>query len=42
VKHGELTEGIETVSWRGKDDTQRKAKVPTIYFARERRDELAD
>jgi hypothetical protein len=42
VKHGELTGGVETVSWRGKDDTQRKAKVPTIYFARERRHELAD
>lgn len=42
VKHGELTGGIETVSWRGKDETQRKARVPTIYFARERRDELAD
>jgi hypothetical protein len=42
VKHGELMPGVETVSWLGKDDTHRKAKVPSIHFARERRHELAD
>jgi uncharacterized protein DUF3375 len=42
VRHGEVTEEIETVSWLGKDDQRRKARVPAIYFARERRHELAD
>jgi len=42
VKHGEVTEGLEVVSWLGRDEQQRRAKVPTIYFARDRRHELAD
>jgi hypothetical protein len=42
VKHGEVTPEVETVSWLGKDDTQRRARVPAIYFDRERRNELAD
>jgi hypothetical protein len=42
VKHGELTSEVETVSWLGKDEAQRKAKVPAIYFVRERRHELSD
>jgi uncharacterized protein DUF3375 len=42
VKHGEVSAGVETVSWLGKDDTQRTARVPTIHFSKERRHELAD
>jgi hypothetical protein len=42
VKHGVVTEGQEIVSWLGRDEQQRRAKVPTIYFAKERRHELAD
>jgi hypothetical protein len=42
VKHGELTNGEETVTWLGRDDTRRHARVPTIYFSKERRGELAD
>lgn len=42
VKHGEVTDAAETVCWTGKNDTPRRAKVPVIYFARERRHELRD
>ncbi len=42
VKHGEVTSKTETVSWLGKDEVQRKAKVPAIYFVKERRHELTD
>jgi hypothetical protein len=42
VRHGEVTEAVETVRWLGKDDVERKARVPAIYFAKERRHELAD
>ena len=42
VKHGELASGVETVSWLGKDASLRRAKVPAIYFSKERRHELAD
>jgi hypothetical protein len=42
VKHGEVTAQVETVSWLGKDETRRRARVPAIYFVRERRHELAD
>jgi hypothetical protein len=42
VKHGEVTPAVESVSWRGKDDVQRRAKVPAIYFLKERCHELAD
>lgn len=42
VKHGEVTDDAETVSWMGKNDTPRRATVPVIYFARERRHELRD
>lgn len=42
AKHGEVTEGSEVVSWAGDDATQRRAKVPTIYFMRERYLELVD
>lgn len=42
AKHGEVTAGSEVVSWAGDDTTQRRAKVPTIYFMRERYLELVD
>jgi hypothetical protein len=42
AKHGEVTEGTEVVSWAGDDAAQRRAKVPTIYFMRERYLELVD
>ena len=41
-KHGEVTDGTEFVVWEGDDEVQRRAKVPTIYFMRERYLELAD
>lgn len=41
-KHGEVTEGTELVVWEGDDEVQRRAKVPTIYFMRERYLELVD
>ena len=42
VKHGELTSDVESVSWLANDEVQRRAKVPAIYFVRERLHELAD
>lgn len=42
AKHGEVTDGAEVVSWAGDDAAQRRAKVPTIYFMRERYLELVD
>jgi hypothetical protein len=42
VKHGERGDQIENVSWRGNDTVLRRARVPTIYFVRERYDELVD
>jgi hypothetical protein len=41
-KHGEVTDGTELVVWEGDDEVQRRAKVPTIYFMRERYLELVD
>lgn len=41
-KHGEVTEGTELVVWEGDDEVQRRAKVPTIYFMRERYLEFVD
>ncbi|MFZ4287721.1 DUF3375 domain-containing protein [Variovorax sp. HJSM1_2] len=41
-KHGEVTDGTELVVWAGNDEVQRRAKVPTIYFMRERYLELVD
>ncbi|PLY59573.1 hypothetical protein HBH1_02083 [Herbaspirillum sp. BH-1] len=41
-KHGEVTDGTELVFWAGKDEVQRRAKVPAIYFMRERYLELVD
>lgn len=42
AKHGEVTEGSEVVEWQGEDAEQRRAKVPAIYFMRERYLELVD
>lgn len=41
-KHGEVTDATELVFWEGDDAVQRRAKVPTIYFMRERYLELVD
>jgi hypothetical protein len=41
-KHGEVTDGTELVVWEGSDAVQRRAKVPAIYFMRERYVELVD
>ncbi|MEO7497743.1 MAG: DUF3375 domain-containing protein [Massilia sp.] len=40
-RHGLNGESTETVAWTGSDAISRKAKIPLIYFVRERLDELA-
>lgn len=40
TRHGEVTLGQEVVQWQGKDDVTRRAKLPAIFFIRERQDEL--
>lgn len=42
VKHGEPTSEVELVDWQGEDRVWRRAKVPTIYFGRERYHELVE
>jgi hypothetical protein len=42
ARHGELTAGSEDVSWVGADDVRRRARVPAVYFIRERYVELVD
>jgi hypothetical protein len=42
AKHGECTGQVETVAWQGPDRVQRWAKIPVIYFMRERFHELLD
>jgi hypothetical protein len=42
AKHGEITGDTETVCWEGDDEIIRRARVPTIYFMRERYAELTD
>jgi len=42
AKHGEVTADNELVSWQGDDDVTRCARVPAIYFLRERYAELVD
>jgi len=39
-RHGVLGGGNEIVEWTGGDDQQRRAKIPAIYFLRERVHEL--
>jgi hypothetical protein len=41
ARHGEVTEGSETVAWIGQDKAMRQARVPAIFFMRERCHELA-
>ena len=40
AKHGEVTSDTETVSWGPDEHNKRQAKVPAIYFIRERRHEI--
>ncbi len=42
ARHGELTAGTEQVSWLGADAQPRSARVPALYFIRERYAELVD
>jgi hypothetical protein len=42
AKHGEVTTNLESIAWVGKDGEHRSARVPTIYFVRERFLELYD
>jgi len=42
AKHGEVTEGMEIVQWKGGDGIDRKARVPAIFFVKERAIELLD
>ncbi len=42
AKHGEVTPGMETISWGADEHNKRWAKVPAIYFIRERYDELKE
>jgi hypothetical protein len=39
-RHGIRSDSVETVGWVGEDDRGRSARIPKIYFLRERRDEL--
>ncbi len=39
-RHGIKADSIETVAWVGDDDQGRRARIPKIYFLRERIDEL--
>jgi hypothetical protein len=41
-RHGERTTGTETVEWIGLDGEQRRARIPRLWFTRERVDELRD
>lgn len=42
VDHGELGDGAVRVAWQGVDAQPRSARVPSIWFLRERAGELAD
>lgn len=42
AKYGEITNGSEIVSWLGDDKANRWARVPAIFFMRERYHELVD
>jgi len=42
ARHGVVSaEHSETVAWEGLDGVARRARIPCVYFVRERRDELA-
>lgn len=36
ARRGEVSESFETIRWTGKDGIERQARIPTIYFVRER------
>ena len=41
TRHGKvMTDQLETVEWTGGDGVVRRARVPLIWFLKERRDEL--
>lgn len=40
ARHGEVSETSQVVSWTGKDGVERSARVPAIYFTRERMSEF--
>jgi Protein of unknown function (DUF3375) len=40
AKHGEITQDTEMVCWQGDDEVTRRARIPAIYFLRERYVEL--
>jgi hypothetical protein len=40
-RHGIKTDHSETVAWVGGDDQHRRARIPRIFFVREKADELA-
>jgi hypothetical protein len=40
AKHGEVTEDSQVVTWNGQDGVARRARLPAIYFLRERVHEL--
>lgn len=42
ARHGEVTDGAEWVFWQGNDAVQRRARIPAIYFVKERYLELVD
>lgn len=42
TKHGEITTDMESVAWEGKDAELRCAKLPAIFFIRERYHELME
>ena len=40
-RHGMLVaDRFESVSWRGEDGHERRARIPLMYFLKEKRDEL--
>jgi hypothetical protein len=39
-RHGFKSEGFELVEWQGRDEQSRRAKIPKIFFLRERANEL--
>jgi len=42
TKHGEITKNTEIIFWEGNDDVIRRARIPAIYFLKERCLELVD
>ncbi len=39
-RHGVTSDDVETVAWVGEDDQRRRARIPKIYFLKDRADEL--